>query len=102
MPAWRLLADGVELAVRAKPRSVRNLIEGVVTEADGSAWLVVRVTAAAEDGKANKAVTEVVAAALGVARSAVTLHAGQAARRKRLRIAGDPAAILSALEKLSS
>jgi uncharacterized protein YggU (UPF0235/DUF167 family) len=65
-------------------------------------WLVVRVRAAPLDGKANQAVVAVVAAALGVARSAVTLLSGQAARRKRLRIQGEPDRIVSALEKLGS
>jgi uncharacterized protein YggU (UPF0235/DUF167 family) len=88
--------------VRAKPRSGRDGVEGIATEADGQAWLVVRVRAAAEGGKANQAVVAVIAAALGVARSAVTLLSGQAARRKRLRIEGEPARIVAALEKLGS
>lgn len=88
--------------MRAKPRSDRDGIEGVATEADGQAWLVVRVRAPPLDGKANQAVVAVVAAALGVARSAVTLVSGQAVRRKRLRIQGEPGRIVSALEKLGS
>jgi uncharacterized protein len=90
----------VEVAVRAKPRSGRNGIEGLVVEADGQTWLVVRVTAVAEDGRANQAVAEELANALGVARSAVSLIAGAASRRKRFRVEGEPALLVAALEEI--
>jgi uncharacterized protein YggU (UPF0235/DUF167 family) len=102
VPAWRALDGGVELAVRAKPRSARVGIDAVVKEADGSEWLVVRVTAPAEEGRANAAVQAEIARLVGLSRSAVTLVAGQSARRKRFRIAGDPDVILSDLAKLTS
>lgn len=86
--------------MRAKPRSGRNGIEGQVLDADGQAWLVVRVTAVAEDNKANQAVAEELARALGVGRSAVSLVAGGASRRKRFRIEGEPARLLAALEEI--
>ena len=101
MPAWRRAGDAVELAVRAKPRSGRNGIDGLAAEADGTAWLVVRVTAAAEDGKANQAVIAELAKALGLARSAIALTAGQTSRRKRLRIEGDVGRIIARLEELA-
>lgn len=102
MPAWRPAGAAVELAVRAKPRAGRNGIDGVVVEADGSAWLVVRVTAVAADGKANRAVIAELAKALNIAPSAIELQAGQSSRRKRLRIAGDPARLIAVLERLAS
>ena len=100
--AWREVTGGVELAVRAKPRSSRSGVESVVTDTDGTSWLVVRVTVPAEDGKANSAIIAEVARSLQLSRSAVTLITGHTARRKRLMIEGDPAKILSGLKKAVS
>lgn len=47
----------------------------------------IAVTAPPVDGEANAAVVEVVAKALGVARSCVEIVAGTSSRRKTLRIA---------------
>lgn len=49
--------------------------------------LLIRTTAAPEDGKANDAVCALVAEALGVPRSAVTLVRGGKARDKWVRVA---------------
>ncbi len=48
----------------------------------------VRVAAAPEDGAANRELTQFVAKALGLAKSAVTLAAGPASRDKLLAIEG--------------
>jgi uncharacterized protein (TIGR00251 family) len=73
----------VRLAVHVTPRSGRDEIVG---------WrgdeLRVRVTAPPEDGKANAAVEKVVAKALGVAKSCVTVVRGHASRSKMLEIEG--------------
>jgi hypothetical protein len=50
--------------------------------------LKVAVTAAPADGKANRAIEEVVAEALGVRRSAVAVVVGQASRDKVVRVEG--------------
>jgi uncharacterized protein YggU (UPF0235/DUF167 family) len=50
--------------------------------------LKLRVAAAAADGAANAAVTSLVARALGLPRTAVTIAAGLTARVKRLEIEG--------------
>jgi uncharacterized protein YggU (UPF0235/DUF167 family) len=73
----------VTLAVRAKPRGRRNRIEG---ERNGA--LAVSVTAAPENGAANEAIVEVVAAALHLRRGDVALVRGQTSRDKLLRISG--------------
>lgn len=71
---------GAEIAVRVTPKAARNAVE----EADGG--LRVYVTAAPEDGKANKAVTKLLANALGVAKSRLTLTRGATARDKTFRL----------------
>lgn len=72
-----------ELAVRVTPRASRNKIE-----ASSGGPLRVWVTAAPTDGQANAAVCELVAKALGVAKSHVSVARGQASRDKVLTVEG--------------
>ena len=81
-----------DIAVHVTPRSGRDEISG---------WrgseLSVRVTVAPEGGKANAAVCVLVAKALGVAKSSVSVVRGDSARHKVLRIDGvDPAELQAA------
>ncbi len=97
MTAWRLRADGLDLSVKVQPRAKRPSLGGL--SPDGAA-LRVAVAEVPEDGRANRAVCEAVAKALGLAKSAVELLHGGASRQKILRVTGDPAALVSRLEKL--
>jgi uncharacterized protein YggU (UPF0235/DUF167 family) len=65
------------------PRAVRDEIVGWL---DGA--LKVRVAAAPEAGRANAALEALLAAALGVRKSAVRVAAGHAAPRKRVEVEG--------------
>lgn len=71
------------ITVRVTPRSGRDSIE-----AGAGGVVLVRVTAAPDDGKANTAVCKVLAQALGVPKSAVTVVRGHTARTKQLVIDG--------------
>ena len=72
---------GCVLAVLAQARARRN---GVVGEHAGA--LKVAVTAPPEDGKANRALVELLQNVLGVKRSQVELLAGETTRQKRFLI----------------
>jgi uncharacterized protein (TIGR00251 family) len=85
-------ADGCVLAVRAQTGARKN---GIVGEHGGA--LKVAVAAPPEDGKANKAVAEVLRQALGLKRSEVDLIGGQRSRDKQFLIRGRTKADLSAL-----
>jgi uncharacterized protein (TIGR00251 family) len=74
---------GIRITIRATPRSGRESIE----PGAGGVFLV-RVTAPPDEGKANAAVCRVVADALGVPKSAVTVVRGHTARTKTLEIDG--------------
>jgi len=71
------------ITVRATPRSGRDSIEA----GTGGVFLV-RVTAPPDEGRANAAVCKVLAEALGVPKSAVTVVRGHRARVKTLEITG--------------
>ena len=71
-----LARPGTQIALRVTPRAARNRI---VTEGDR---LRVYVTTVPEDGKANAAVQKLLAKALGIAKSRLTLIRGHSARDK--------------------
>lgn len=78
LPAcFRLDGDSLSVRVRVFPRSSRNEISGI---ANGQ--LRVRTTTAPTDGKANRAVAEILAKAFRVAPSNVMLCRGSRNRDK--------------------
>jgi uncharacterized protein (TIGR00251 family) len=78
------------LTVRLTPRSSRDAIEGV----DDGGELRVRVTAAPADGAANAALTRLLAKALRVPKTSVSIVAGASSRHKKLLVEGVAAAEL--------
>jgi uncharacterized protein YggU (UPF0235/DUF167 family) len=97
--AWRAVADGVELRVKAQPRARRPGLQGLVCSADGPR-LKLAVNEAPEDGRANRAICALLAGALHVPPSRIAVVQGAASREKTCHIAGDPAALLKILETL--
>jgi len=87
--AWRVSANGLVLQVRLTPRGGRDALEGLSKLADGRWVLKARVRAAPEDGAANRALVALLAKALDVPKSNVTVTAGHTARLKELEIAAD-------------
>ena len=98
--AFRLRENGIELFVRLTPKSSVDRLEGVETSADGRSHLKARVRAVPENGAANQALEKLVAKALGVPASAVSVVAGGTARLKTLRVVGEPATLAQRLEAL--
>ena len=94
------LASGLRLHIRLTPKSARDALEGMEARGDGKHVLKARVRAVQEDGKANKALLRLVADAMGVPASAVTLEAGATARIKTLMVNGDAAVLEARLLKL--
>lgn len=98
---WRPVAGGAELRVRAQPGASRDAIEGPGQDAAGQTYLKVRVRAVPEKGKANAAIEQLLAKALGLPRSAVSVEKGETQRIKTVRIFAD-ASIAGALEALTA
>ena len=76
------------IELRAQPRARRCLLSGAAQGA-----LKAAVTAPAEDGKANKAVIELLAAEWRLPKSAFEVMRGATARDKVVSIAGEPASL---------
>lgn len=72
---------GRNLAVRVTPKASRD---GIAVQPDGA--LKVHVTAPPENGRANRAAARVLARALGVAKTRVSLVRGERARDKVFRV----------------
>lgn len=74
---------GARIAVRVTPRGGRNALT-----LDEAGAIHVRVTVPPEDGKANAAVRKLLARALGIAPSRLTLIGGATSREKLFRVEG--------------
>lgn len=84
-----LTDGGVILPVAARPGAKKN---GVTGTHDGA--LKVSVTQVPEKGKANGALIQVLAKALGLKKSQVQLVSGQTSTRKKFQISGVDCATL--------
>ena len=87
------------LVIRVTPRSAKPGIGGWRAGADGREELEVRVAEAPTDGSANDAVIRLLARALGISRSEVSIISGGASRHKRIAIPFDLAEARGRLSK---
>ena len=102
MDPWRYSTQGISVALRVTPRGGRDDIDGVETLANGRTVVKVRVRAIADGGEANRAVTELLAKALGVPRAKVRILSGMTSRLKQIAVDGDPAKLGETLRKLTA
>ncbi|EFH11872.1 DUF167 domain-containing protein [Pseudoroseomonas cervicalis] len=97
---WRAVEGGVELRVKAQPKARRAGLQGWIAAPDGPR-LKLAVHEAPEDGRANKAICALLAGALHVPPSAITVVQGATSREKTCRILGDSARLHETLEGLA-
>ena len=97
---WTPVPGGLRLMVRLTPRAGADALGGLREIEPDQPLLTARVAAAPVEGAANAALVKLVAKALGVPKSAVTVTAGETSRIKQLEIAGDTAALSAILEAL--
>jgi uncharacterized protein YggU (UPF0235/DUF167 family) len=100
VPAWSVTPAGLRLHLRVTPNARADRIEGVETRDDGSAVLRLRVAAVPDKGRANASVIALLAKALGVPKSAITVTAGETARLKTMVISGKAGELVARLEAL--
>ena len=97
---WGAAPNGIVVTVRLTPKAARDAIDGIEPLTGRGCALKVRVRALPAQGAANAALVALIAKATGVAKRDVSLVAGMSARVKRLKIAGPPAALCAALERI--
>jgi uncharacterized protein len=102
MDPWRYSLQGISVALRVTPRAGRDDIDGLETLANGRAVVKVRVRAIADGGEANRAVTELLAKALGVPKASVRIISGTTSRLKQIAVDGDPAKLGESLRRLTA
>lgn len=98
-PPWSVGDRGLTVQVRLTPKADRDRIDGVIELSDGRQVIAARVRAVPEKGAANKALTVLVAGALGVPKSAVRVTAGATGRVKTLLVDGPADAVLDRLKR---
>ncbi|MBS0271515.1 MAG: DUF167 domain-containing protein [Proteobacteria bacterium] len=79
----------MQLIVHLTPKASRNKIEGWSLDAEKKRILRVRVTAVPEDGKANKALIQLLSKTLHISKSRISLIRGETSRIKQLEIKMD-------------
>ncbi len=90
------------MVLRVTPRGGHDDFDGIETLANGRVVVKVRVRAIAEGGEANRAVTELLAKALGVPKARVRILSGTTSRLKQMAVDGDPRKLGEALRKLTT
>lgn len=92
-PPWRITPAGLLVAVRLTPRGGRDALGSVEVLSDGKAVLTARVRAAPTEGEANQALIKLIAKALKVPASRVSIAQGATSRVKMVEIEGDGSAL---------
>lgn len=98
--AYQRGEDAIRLYIRVTPNAPKDAIAGLWRGADDEERLALRVAAPPDKGRANAAAGRLVAKALGLAKSAVEIVAGEKDRLKTLAIRGDPGEIAARLDAL--
>lgn len=101
MAPYRIEPGGLTLHLRVTPNAGVDRIEGTEARDDGHDVLRLRVKAVPDKGKANAAVIVLLAKALGIPKSQISLVSGDTARQKTVFIAGDGVSLATLVGKLS-
>ena len=94
---WRETKGGIAIDIRLTPRGGRDSLDGVETLADGRTILKARVRAAPTEGEANAALIRLLASALKLPRSRLSIASGASARLKTVAIEGEPGSLTAIL-----
>ena len=90
---------GSLLSIRVTPRSAKPGIGEWKTDPGGRPFLEIRVAAAPADGAANDEVIKLLAKALGLPKSRISIVSGQTARLKRLELPLEEEAVRTRLSR---
>lgn len=76
----------LDIFIKVTPKSSNNKIGGLIEGSDSKIFLKVFVTTVPEQGKANEAVIHLLAKALKLSKSQITIVSGHTAHLKTLRL----------------
>ncbi|WP_455467003.1 DUF167 domain-containing protein [Bartonella sp. B39] len=76
--------NGLNLFVHLTPKASIDQIMGIECRDDGKQYLIIRLRAVPEDGKANKALIQFLAKQWKIPSSCITLKSGATSRYKQL------------------
>jgi uncharacterized protein (TIGR00251 family) len=82
-PSVQKVVDGVVFAVKVVPGSSRTAVCGLLDD-----MIKIKISAAAEKGKANKCLLEFLAKRLGVKKNAVRIISGETNPIKHIKVQG--------------
>ena len=82
-------SQGILLKVKLNPKAKQNNIAGLLVDKDNNSILKINVTAAPENNKANKALIDLLAAKMGIAKSNFEIIAGKTSKNKKILVSGD-------------
>jgi uncharacterized protein len=91
---------GIEVAIRLTPRAGSDRLLGLAAAAGGGRVLKAAVAAPPEEGRANEALLRLLAQEWKLPRRGLEIVAGRKSRDKRVRVAGDPQALLPRLSAM--
>ena len=94
---WEIVKEHLLVHARVTPNARKNGLGGLYRAADGSLALGIYVSVPPEKGKANKAAIAILAKALKVPKSSISLAMGETSRDKVFKI---PPPYEEALERL--
>lgn len=97
---WRATGDGFLLDIRLTPRAAHDRLDGLDRLSDGRVVLKARVRAVPEKGAANAALVKLLAKALDLHKSAISLESGATSRLKTLKLQGNAATLAEHLQSL--
>ncbi len=98
---YKITDDGARLFLRASPGAKADAIDGLWRGGDGEVRLAVKVAAPPDKGRANAAILKLLAKALGLPKSALTVSAGETSRLKAVDIRAEKTALARALKRLT-
>ena len=97
---YRWQGDTLILSVRVQPKASKDELVGPCDDGQGGESLKIRITAPPVDGKANAHLIKFLAKSFAVAKSRVSVVAGETGRSKRLQIIAPAKLPLSILPPL--
>lgn len=100
MAAYRTSGGAIVVAVRLTPKADRDAVTGSATLSDGREVVLARVRALPVEGAANAALVALLAKAMRVPKSAITILAVETQRVKQVRIEGDATTIGARLDAI--